>query len=441
MKEKIILLLLVLAFTACEKDYESQRVVYEKKSMLEFSNEKELLKVIKNEVAYNPSEIPNFKSLMAKNSISKSDSLNRSKYENDGYDTLVPNENLAKLLNEDAEIKVGKYIYRISNAGTFYYTPDKALRFNDLFNNKENLQGVLITDKLYRVEEGIFRYDTFLENYSCENGTILESKNDDFSNVPFDSFKTFNADPHTWEGKGWAALFGENISYKVELNSNRRLKGKFYSYDYVFYSEIGVFGEMQKKNWIGWSGTEADELGIGWRYVRLKVDLSFDITKHIPKDLPPQFLGSAYTEIPGLDDKGWNVCVLGYDVSDEEIFRVAKLGLKPLVNYLNSITRTGAITEDKLNAVTVFNKASIITIVPMGGRKRFNAETIREVFNSDIHGGISLNLYNIPGSLTEWANALYQGTAKLPRPELTNGEVFVYGRLGSKYVGMKIVKD
>lgn len=441
MKLKIILALIVLTITSCDKEYEKPAEKHVKKSILEFSNEKELLNVIQNKIDVKYLGGSDFKSLLEYKDNSKSDGLNSSIYISNGYDTLVPNENLARLLNENAEIKVGKYIYRITNKGTYFYTPDKSIKFNDLYINSESLKGELISDKLYRVDEDIFRFDTFVENNYEVTENEFESKNSDFDNVPFDSFKKYSADPHTWVGKGWAALFGENISYTVELNSNRRLKGKFYSYDYVFYSEIGVFGEMQKKNWIGWSGTDADELGIGWRYVRLKVDLSFDITKHIPKNLPPQFLGSAYTEIPGLDDKGWNVCVLGYDVSDEEIFRVAKLGLKPLVNYLNSVTRTGAITEDKLDAVTVFNKASIITIVPMGGRKRFNAETIREVFNSDIHGGISLNLYNIPSNLTEWANAVYQGTSKLPRPELTNGEVFVYGRLGTKYVGMKIVKD
>lgn len=42
------------------------------------------------------------------------------------------------------------------------------------------------------------------------------------------------------------------------------MKGKFYYYNYKFYTEFGASAEMQKKNWIGWSGKQASELLIGW---------------------------------------------------------------------------------------------------------------------------------------------------------------------------------
>jgi len=69
---------------------------------------------------------------------------------------------------------------------------------------------------------------------------------------------------HTVVGKIWSSIWGNSEVYSAKFNKRRRMKVKLYSKNYVFRKTVGASVEMQKKNWIGWSGVNAEELRIGW---------------------------------------------------------------------------------------------------------------------------------------------------------------------------------
>lgn len=193
-------------------------------------------------------------------------------YEKMGYDTLVPNRNFARLINPNGEIIVKDTIYKITPNGTYFFHKSKESEFAEIY--KTDSIGQPVNGDLYALTDEIFRYNTFK---GSEKEEEIELSDDDESDsesistrasVPepnYASFPVFKAERHTFFGKIREKLFGRDKYYSVKLSKKRKVRGRFYAYNYVAYSESGVTGMMEKKNFIGWSKTKADELRIEWK--------------------------------------------------------------------------------------------------------------------------------------------------------------------------------
>lgn len=173
-----------------------------------------------------------------------------------GYDSLVPNIKVAKLLNARAEVMVDQTIYKISPRGTYYFPESKQKFFESNYERFETEEGIQMEENTYQLAEDIYRINTFeitevldaeAEDLPDDLPGVLDD--DDLStNIvntlnmttrtvttqipPFERFPRFNADAKTWLGKLWQSIFGRNRGYTYKLSKKHRMKGKFYYYNY-----------------------------------------------------------------------------------------------------------------------------------------------------------------------------------------------------------------
>lgn len=389
-------------------------------------------------------------------------------YEAKGYDTLVPNIKVAKLLNARAEIKIDATIYKISPRGTYYYPESKQAYFEENYERFEKEDGIQIDSCTYQLGNGILRYNTFeiaeTINYEdvdlpdeIEGDTTIDNNDEAIANltntsttstliINWDKYPTYNADAKTWVGKIWQKLFGRNKAYTYKLSKKRRLRAKFYYYNYIFYSEIGALGEMQKKNWIGWSGTNADELFVGWHNIVLYSDYKVKPNVSLyPKNPKPIVVESRYKEIPGFNKKGYVVSIFGLDLTQSQINSIIGMSSLQLFNWLKSQLKNGEkLSRSQFETLMFYTPTKVITIIPDDGYSDTGIKKYRKVFASDFHILVSFNPANIPSTSSEWlkwAQSIYENSIELPRPELKYGEVRVAGRVGDTWGAVRIKKQ
>ncbi|MDD4418471.1 MAG: hypothetical protein PHH81_06545 [Bacteroides graminisolvens] len=378
-----------------------------------------------------------FKSLLSTISDKATRSSSTTYYEALGYDTLVPNRSFAALLNPQGEVEVNDTIYRINQNGTYFFTKENETKFNAIYNTDS--LGILVKENLYKLADGIYRYKTFQDNIAEEIIDLPDNENDDSwfaeenttrAAIPepnYDSFPQFNADRHTWLGKKWQKFFGNDKYYSVKLSSKRRVRGRLYAYHYLVYSESGVTGMMQKKNWIGWSKTRADELRIGWKNIILAAEIDDPSLKGIPK-LSTPIIGNIYqTEIPSV---GMGNLVDIY---------IAEVKTKDLLNIAKEVSKLLKPKNKKIDAVCVATRNRVYLVILDNIRKEFDTKSMTHVFSSRFNIMVSINTSNIPSGVSGLGKALSQ-TLKQKSFELEGGEAIICGRLNNSWEGMNIIK-
>ena len=68
-----------------------------------------------------------------------------------GYDSLVPNIKVAKLLNARAEVMVDQTIYKISPRGTYYFPESKQKFFENNYERFETEEGIQMEENTYQI--------------------------------------------------------------------------------------------------------------------------------------------------------------------------------------------------------------------------------------------------------------------------------------------------
>lgn len=302
-----------------------------------------------------------------------------------GYDQLVPNMAVAQLLNAKGEIIVDNTLYRVTDAGTFYCAPGKQADLNTNLNQYAVTTGQFVSEDLYTVAPGIYLLDTFrIDCPEIEDATSFDYPElDDYFpedeldneympigtrsltyNIPnINSFPRFKSGAKTKAGKLLSKLFGDNSNKTVKLSKKRRLRGKLYDYNYGFYSEIGAVAEMQKKNWIGWSGTKADKMVLAWRSIVLELDAKIPAP---PTGTPtqPYYGGTKYTTIPGLNKDGYVVTMLNLDIDNAYFKSALRQGEKALLSYLKGLIKNQTSwTDRRLDAVVAVNRGKAHLVI------------------------------------------------------------------------------
>ncbi|MDH6309737.1 hypothetical protein M2451_002079 [Dysgonomonas sp. PFB1-18] len=384
-------------------------------------------------------------------------------YEALGYDTLVPNVKFAALLNPFGELEVLDEVIKITPEGTYKYPKDKEKEFLQLMASENIIRKDSVGEKVYELAPDILLIDTYQENVDdivlVDEGECYEIENLDIDlnnwySTPslskpapigpdYDSFQTFSDKRKTWAGKIIQNIFQTSVTPTVNFSKDRRIRGKFYHYNWFVYTETGVSGWTDKKNWIGWSKTNADELRIGWRGVVLETKLRDNFSESIQgmqtiRQFPPVKL-----LVPGASGELSIIPVYNPDISGSEIVKYAKYGVKPLYNFLK-----GWLTEpnqlEKAQAVLVTNRTHMYTIILDEEVIKYNEDKYTHVFANQVKFAISLNLIDVPGFSSwsdagRWANSIKE-TSKMNYPTLKAGEVYTCGRFGNVWRGLKIVK-
>lgn len=373
-----------------------------------------------------------------------------------GYDELVPNENIAELLNTKGEIKIGGVFYRVTEFGTFYFAPSQRKivdsKLETLLTTDGRISGITIDNQTIQVADSIYLIDTYkelvpeeidsltydfpeLDNYEVMTTTPQSTNN--FGIPGADRYPRFKSGAKTVIGKWLSNLFGDN-SYKIiKLSKKRKLKGKLYDYNYGFYYEIGAVAKMRKKNWIGWSGTKADELVLGWKNVILELDPKIP---NPPQHLQPVYGGTNYQNIPGFDKKGHCLTILGLDINNQQFLNAVKAGSKTLLNWLkNNISNGNQIENTEPSAIFIVSNKKVHVVIVDQEIRTYNKKSLRKVFASGVQFIFTIDLTKLPNNWQDWAKTM-KNIGKLPVKSLKQGEVIVAGRLRNNWGGMIIYK-
>ena len=454
----IICAVLALIFTACNKNEITELPQPSNTQRLEFKSKDEVLLAIQALDSGKNCEIlnshPNFVSIVKAKAMAKksglykvgSDSLS---IQTAAFDTLVPNKSFAALLNPKGEIALNDTIFKITTNGTYKYPRNKETLFNTLYQADSLMMGTLISENFYEIGNGIYRYDTFKKEMLSSEDILTSDDDEQPSNVPnyifkvsnttnsqpnFSLFPTFSADHHTFVGKLIQSLFGSSKTYIVKFdNIDRRLSGSFYFYDYGIYAESGVHGWTQRKRWIGWSDTDADELRIGWNKVILEMDVE---NPKIPKNCSPVISNPFSQVLPGNKKLGTTVNLIMYDVPADLVEKVAKLGITQVYKFLDNYSNKPKV---EIDAINIISPTKVYTIIFNDNVVAYNTDDLRHVFCSQFKVLISINALAFPSNVAGWVKAL-SGTLTLPYPKIKSGEIYTCARYGTEWKGMKIVK-
>lgn len=215
-----------------------------------------------------------------------------------GYDSLIPNKHWARLFNKEGEMQIKDDILKITANGTYIYKVDKEARFKTLLSEKPNLLGInKIKDREYSIEDDILFIDTYgkieplgelfefdiqeddmtpMALKSVSSKRTIPSLKDKFDGIlkeiGYGDFPIFSSQRKTWAGKLIQGITKNRATRTVNFSKTRRVRGKFYGYDWGFKQEAGVEGWTDAKRGFGnWTKTRADELVLGWQNITFSV--------------------------------------------------------------------------------------------------------------------------------------------------------------------------
>ncbi|MDE6268742.1 MAG: hypothetical protein K2M04_06640 [Muribaculaceae bacterium] len=402
--------------------------------------------------------------------------LEQTYYEYLGYDTLVPNENFAKLLNINGELEVGIDVIKITPEGTYRFEKEYEDEFKSFYTSNSRNLGTQIDSIRNKINDHIILYRTFEEDpkryplFSEGDNTFYPDSifgdDDDLREIipgdPFfpgplstygysepniNSFPTFSADRKTKLGKFIQSLIGASKSHHVKFNDKRRITGKFYFYNYGVYSEIGVSGYTEKKNWIGWSKTSSDEIRVGWSGVVLKsqVDNSYRMAMQNVRSV-------AYDPIRNTTINGKNyktATLIMPEIKSDLKSKLIAAGANAVYDYIKQkLTKPSDL--DKVEAFIVASPDEVYFTIPAEKVAHNDVKKYCHVFKKEWcvpNIGFSLKTGFFIGQINKnnvseigpWVNTAIN-CIKQEKTELVGGEVYICARYSTVWKGMKIQK-
>jgi hypothetical protein len=393
------------------------------------------------------------------------------------YNDYVPDTEFAQLLNHKGEIIVADTLYRVTTNGTYYCHIDKKDVLDKIIEADSLNEGFLLDDKLYQVAEGVYRYDSFhymRENQDfyfydedgynyCDDGYTYddntaeteENQNSIFrsSGIPqpnMDGFPIFSSTQETvlkWLARN--ILRVDKVAPTVNHPcGKRRVKGEFGTVNLVVYNSVHVKAWTDKKNTIGWSKTEADELRIGWRNVFIAVPIHTTPATSIPSGIVhnPQSIrvpGSMYTH-----------ATRAFTIPDAQLSafqNAAAKGAGAVFNFIKTTyTSMNQSDWDKINAALIYSRTHLFIYIKNEDIVRTNIKEFSYTFAESAQFVVTLNpnSFNLSGNTTlqtiQQLIGLISETTKIAAPTLHTGEAYIASRFGSSgdcWRGMKIVKN
>lgn len=371
----------------------------------------------------------------------------------------VPNPNFARLINRDGEFMVNDTIYKITSNGTFFFERNKKKEFDVIFKQDTTICGNLIGDRLYKIAEGIYRKDTYYykkeENVDKSIDPINTKASSEHvsygANPNYNVFATYNMTHENLLQFLIKNIIGNYRAHTENFsNDKRRIRGEFYQNDHVVYTEIGAKGWTDKKNWIGWSKTESDELRVGWRDVLLVTKIPNHFKESADKMNQLVETADQYFYFPGTTSGTTyrvNARTFAIPNLDQSTLKgMLDNGSKYLFNWLKSnygLTTTQS-DWDKLQAAIIVTRTHIFQIIKNEDIVKYNTEYYCHVFASQARIGIQLNQSSFSGSVPQILKDIIIGivkeTTKIEFPTVVGGKVQMAARFGNEWRGMNIEK-
>ena len=388
-------------------------------------------------------------------------------YEAYGYDSLVPNQNFAKLLNTRGELEIGNYVIKITPLGTFKFPIGCEQEFEDLMKKGFKNSGDQNRDFFCKVSDNVYWIKTFSErkeDYSLLYDGQYEELPDSYfgddegdtnkgsrAGVPepdYSSFKTFSADRQTIVGKIIQNIIGSTKACTVNISKKRRVRGSFYFYNYGIYGEIGVQGWTDKKNWIGWSKTRCDEMRVGWRHVLLKKSIS-SYYSQVMKDVKDYaYMPPRMVEINGRIANAATLIMPDFPSTLKD--QVVTQGVKAVYNYIKGKFGNRATNFEAANSCIISTPKELYIIVNDDDVVKYNVKSYTHVFAKNYMqftigwnnlNGFFLNSVNSANAsqIKSWLGVIVDAMNQ-KKVTLTGGEVYVCARFGENWRGMRVIK-
>lgn len=194
----------------------------------------------------------------------------------DTYD-LLPNIEIAQVLNANFELQIDTVIYKVTEYGTFAINQSKynqAINFIDNLDN-QNIQlssstrtlpgeTPMETEDYYMLEPGIIRFDTY-EDFDNTSTNSISPQNSTSSLEP--GRIQLRSDVST--GNVIYMNYSNSKTY-FNFNSDRRMRSNFNDYKFMFANFLSLELTFQKKGFLGiWSKETAQQLAIDASYLRI----------------------------------------------------------------------------------------------------------------------------------------------------------------------------
>lgn len=390
-------------------------------------------------------------------------------YESLGYDSLVPNINFAKLLNIQGEMEVKDRIVKITPKGTYIVAKKYENDFRSwLANNTKHT--ITTPGESITLANGMIQFiSTFGEtpgDYSLvSEGNYTDMPEDDTdgsseaqnisvqtrsstSEPKFDDFAVFSADKKTILGKLIQNIIGSTKAHTLNYNSKKRLKGSFYFYNYGVYSEIGVKGWTDKKNWFGWSKTASTELRVGWRNVVLDVPMTDDLKNTISG----KTLYMAPQPIKMGSERVQAATLVADNLPPTLWENIARKGAKAVIEFIKSRYDASKTKDiDKSQAFIIATPSELKFVAADEDVIKYNDKSYCHTFSEEFMkinigwsntDGFSFN--NLNGNNIDNLGPIVKFIVDLftqKHTTLVSGEVYVCAFLGNEWRGMKIIKS
>lgn len=351
-----------------------------------------------------------------------------------GYDELIPNKNLARMMNARAEIMVQDTVYKVSPRGTYFFPKEYLSTFEENYASMESQEGQLVSENLYQLSEHVFRYDTFDSDvYEDYDFIELENPLDTISTkgpiiawgnqINWSQYPRVNISAQTWIGKLFESLIGRNKSFTYNYSGNRkRLKTKFYYYNYIFFSESGVYTKTEERAFLGWKKTTCSKMCTGWSNIVYEMTIPASSPLGLGGVSPQEKYVASLTEpVPWTGQNGKAIYIFDKSISLSQINNWMKL---PTNTFLNTLKARTGHDMSGTKVVKFFVDSKIVCVILGWYVEDSNVQEQQYKFYSNINVGISnINLLQLPTTWAQWAASVIQGTMNLPKFKLQSGEV------------------
>jgi hypothetical protein len=381
---------------------------------------------VTNSVGTNSTKIKSFTSLLPHNGSNRVSELSPDKvvnYASDSFtpvdlmDQLLPDQNFASILDERLEVQVDDMIYKVTPYGTFMIEPPMYNEITSILDNKPYIEDADLsndpfyfnrtTDNIYEILPGV----TLLDTYEAASGNIddvIQVQNFEVPYNPtyqyrpeldswiYDSLPTIKYGGKTWLGRLFEDILGREEIYTEKFSSNRRVRVNFYKMSWIVYSAVGISVKMQKKNWIGWSQTNASELRMGWDGIEYYIG---DIPP--PPSAPISAAPQRFTpvDLPKLTKDYVEVNLLGHNFRFDKN-KLFQQGIKELHSFLSTVDGLKPKSERNVNyAYKVWSddtKRSISYIMDRDEIVGYNTGSLSKVINWSVGLKVSWDFTNKP---------------------------------------------
>lgn len=393
---------------------------------------------------------------------------------------LVEDPFISEIINEDLEVAVDDVVYRITPYGTLY-TPvdnyeameDVVEEFNmdqlslyDAINYELYDNPIEHEDGLYEVAPGVMLYDTYeivktKEELSAGTAGIQQDvvktvavsniQNEDVNAGIYSSLPVIKYGKHTFLGKIWSGIFGgaNNEVYTAKFSDNRRIKVSLYNRNYIFRKVLGLKVLTQKKNWIGWSGTNADEIRLGWDGISFTMEDK--ITPANPWDALQKAL-EPYRPNSYQNSVDWNpntssspikyeIDLLGYDIS-LDLTKGFQQGVKLLYDQAKRLNKN--VPKNQQSAVSTWLNSQRRQAVVIAGPQELVFNNKEEINVEVAHFTDMIVSFSMSGGKVNWQKtAVNSVNSTMNASKIVMQYASIYGvaRFGNTWKGAYIEKS